>query len=129
MVRRFDFNKDYQKLTGWWAAHNWPIIPPQMLPKLGFVSESKEQDCAVFIYETLDTSIAWMEWLTINPFCRREARTKAIAECVHAAQGYALETGLVLFTSIKSATLLERLEKLGFNKTDSGMTNMIWRGM
>lgn len=127
MVRRFDFRTDYDEVCRWWSFSKWKPVPPQALPKLGFVSFSKQMDAVGFIYETKDTDIAFFAWPTVSPDCRRERRTNALNEIFMAVQQYALENGLTLFASIKNANLVSRMESAGFVKGDSGSTHLLWR--
>lgn len=125
-VRRFDMFEDYEDVKSWWLGHKWTPVEPEVLPKIGFISQSeKEKLCAVWIYQS-DAVITWLEWLVSNPKADKEDRKQAIDPVIKRALWTAKDLGYTkVYTSVKHPLLNDRYKKLGFQETDSGVTQLI----
>jgi hypothetical protein len=73
MIRRYK-NEDYGTLKEWWVAQNWPPVPEDNLPQMGYVVEDI---CAGFLYQT-DSKCAILEWIISNPNSDSTKRDKAL---------------------------------------------------
>lgn len=129
MIEEYQSIKHYEVYKKLSESHNWPVLPQNLLPIKGFVSYVLDKPaCIVFVYDTVLTSWAVMEWLIADMSFTKEHRNQSITECINAAMGYADQNKLTLFTSCKGVKLKHRYQQAGFIKTDEGMTNFIYRG-
>lgn len=113
----------------WWASEKFPLLPLEILPKTGIVVLVDDvAACAGWLYKS-DSTLGYIEWIVANPLVRREKRDNAlnrlISELLYEAKKAKIN---LLFTSVKHPVLLKRLERMGFIASDSGMTNMVWKG-
>lgn len=125
-VRQFDPGQHYEAVCSWWKAEQWPGVPLDHLPELGFVSYVDEQPAAAgWIYRT-DSAFCLFEFVVANPDVRGEPRGLALAalteEAIKAALAFDFKT---IFTSVSNPSLICRLEAKGFSQADRGMTNLI----
>jgi hypothetical protein len=127
-VQFFDPSKHYVEVASWWSKRKWPIIPPDMLSKLGIVVQKDgENICAGWLYRT-DSTVAWLEFIVANPGASGKMRYKALDLLIETLLGHAKNMGFeAVFSSLKHRGLMKKFEKAGFLPSDSGMTNMIRR--
>ena len=129
MIRAYSPIEHYEIFSYFSTLHKWPILEESLLPPIGFVSYLNDLPaCFSFVYETVGSKWAILEWLMVNPDLEKVSRSLVIEECIEAAKQHAKNKGLVLFTSCKSAKLNQRYIDAGFQKTDEGMTNFVYRG-
>jgi hypothetical protein len=132
LVARSFVKEDYPQLEAWWKLHSWPPVPIEILPPNGIVIEYIQNGisrriCAGFLYLT-DTPIAWLEYILANPLCDKLLRDRALDVLIPALLYRAKEVGKsVVFSSVEHPSLIKRYERHGGIKTDSHMTNFIWR--
>lgn len=114
--------EDLAEIGSWWNKHKWGVLPPEMLPKTGFVVESY---CAGFLYKT-DSSIAILEFIISNPSTDKEKRAEALDLLISTLITKAKEDGhSAIFSSIQHPSLISRYKKHGFVTGDLNMTNMV----
>lgn len=126
-IREFRPFLDYTTVSGWWKAHNWPIIPLPALSPTGRVvmNEDGERICAGWLYQT-DSCICAIEWVVADPNSGPEERDEALDLLITTLKAKADEVGKpVIFTSVTHPKLRDRLVKHGFQITDSGVTNLL----
>lgn len=126
VTRYFDSNKDYTDVATWWSGHNWPIIPPDYLPKLGIIVEDDDfKYCCGWLYRT-DSLIAWLEYVVTNPAAPMKRRSVAINLLIEELSDKAKQMGYgCIFTSAISGGLIRRFKKADFVVGDEGMTNLV----
>lgn len=125
--REYKAEDDYKDLSEWWVAHKWPVVPQEMLPKMGMVVEDEGgvKCCAGFMYQT-DSRLTWIEWVVSNPEVSLRKRVKAVDMLVGGLVELSKACGYkIRFSSLKSKGLIKIYEKHGFSQTDQGMTTMI----
>lgn len=124
-IKLFDQN-DYQEISKWWKEQNWPIIPVSSLSDCGFVVfDGDTKILAGWLYKT-NSDIAWMEFIVGNPQVKGDKRNTAFDILFDTVIVFAKHHNFKhIFTSVQHEGLMKRLEKNGFNKTDSNMTNFI----
>lgn len=118
---------DYALLSEWWAAHNWPPMPEQFLPRTGVVVEVEDKAvCAGFLYKT-DSAFAWLEWVVSDPKSDKLERSQAldtlIGSLLHIAQSLGFQA---IHTSARHPGLIERYQAHGFVLADTQMTNLTY---
>ena len=129
MIKPYEPETDYEVFCYLSSLHKWPIISESLLSPTGFVSYLGDTPgCFVFVYETVGSAWAIMEWLMVNPTFEKKDREIAINECIDAACSFARSKNLTLFTSCKGDKLKQRYLAAGLIKTDEGMTNFTYRG-
>lgn len=127
-VRAFE-SKDYQDVCSWWKKQEWPALPESILSTSGFIIENNGQKlAATWIFRT-NCPIYIMEWTVGNPDANWNDRSSAIKIVTDAACEWAKSDGASqVFTMTKNDRYMEKLEEIGFKKTESGMTHLI-RGL
>lgn len=114
-------------IAKWWLAHNFPVIPSDALPKTGFiaVNEKKEMVCAAWLYST-DSTLAWMEWYISNPLAAKSEISEGLDLVIDKLTEVAREAGFTtIFTSMKHAGLIRRMQKHEFNISEDNATNLV----
>lgn len=130
MSTRLEFfrpDDHYEEICQWWRAQDWPVIPLNHLPQIGFLIFSDEEPAAAgWIYQT-DSAFCLFEWIVANPKVRRERRAEALEALIEAGKSAAKEMGFgVIFISARSQPLISRLKRHGFGSEDANMTNLIF---
>lgn len=129
MITLFNAELHYEIFKKFSLDHRWPIIPIEMLSPVGFVYSINEvETCFVFVYETVGSNWAIMEWMIVSTHISKNDRNESIEGCIKAAKAFAKSKNLVLFTSCKGDKLKNRYRDAGFVETDHGMTNLIFKG-
>lgn len=122
MVRKFIPVLDYPTICSWWIVHEFPVVPFSYLPKNGFIVPNK---AACFVYNA-DSKIAMMEWLVSNPDLDFDERNQVVNELLGAMLKWCQEHGYShVFTTTNKDRLRERLEAIGFKKTDENVTHYL----
>lgn len=128
MIRfeKFSPEKHYEILKDWWLGHKWSVVPMRSLSKNGLMCYWNDIPvCSGFIYGS-DSNIAWQEWLLCDPKADRQYRSECIDNLLDELDKQAKDMGYtVIFTSVRNASLMTRLENKGFQVSDTEMTNMV----
>jgi len=125
-LREFDLDKDYKEVSKWWNDWNFPVIVPQVLPPIGYiVEEGDSKICAGWVYRGTGTPMGWLEWIVSNKHIEKKKRGEGLDCLLSFVAKRADDYGWILFSSLNNESLGKRLEKYGFNKTDTSMTNYI----
>lgn len=124
-----EFNVAYAKAVEWWTAWKFPVIPVESLPTSMFAAYNESGPVSVgFLYVT-DSPLAMLEWIVADPKAEKASRARAIELVITSAKVYAEASGVkMIFTFVRNQSLMHKLEKKGFLKTDEGMTHYLWRG-
>ena len=116
---------DYEILTDWWKAWNWPILVKDMLPDNGtggiMVENEGENIVAGFLYWS-NSKMVWLDWIISNPKTNRDIRQEAIKKLILTAESMTKEAGSKFMMSIsRSNSLLKIHKELGWtiDKTPS----------
>lgn len=126
MESRYFESEDYPMICQWWDDWNFQKMPEQALSKRGFiVSQGGEDICAAWLYSS-DSVICWVEFYVANKKASRKNKKGAFAFLIEAIAKDARKLGFsIMFSSVKNISLMNRLEKSGFQVADEGMTNLI----
>lgn len=117
--------ENYNILKQWWEGYSWPVIPFEMLPKIGFIVDNV---VAGFIYST-DSKICLIEWIIGNPDSDKNERKKALNNLLNVLCNTAKEMGYThCFTYTKNSGLINALKLNEFKKTDEQMIHFM-RGL
>ena len=124
---RFEADLHYNKISSWWKAQNWPVIPLSHLADIGIVSCVDEKPIAAgWLYRT-DSAFCVFEWIVADPEVRGETRDLALGHLISSGKDLAKELGFQsIFMSVRNQSLIGRLTKAGFKVSDENMTNLIY---
>jgi hypothetical protein len=122
-------DSDYDELCKWWKWFRFPAPPKDYLPEDGkggiMISKNGVNICAGFLFLN-NSKIAWCEYLVSNPQYREEDRKEAIEAVIFQLCGIAKGKGYkAVFTSLKSESLINRYESVGFTKGSANTTEMV----
>ena len=126
IVRPFDKDKDYADVAEWWAKQDWPVMPQDHLTTAGFIAENGDKKLAATWIFATNCPIYIMEWTVGNPEADWKERAEAIDLVTNTACEWAKQDGAkMVFTMAKHERYMDKLQKNGFNITESGMTHFI----
>ena len=121
-MRNINLSTDYETLSAWWSAQNWPVIPTDCLPAHGLIIDGL---CAGFLYQS-DSKIAWIEWVVGNPSADKLARRAALNLLIDGLAELGKSLGnRIVFTAAKHPGLCARLIERGFQQTDTQMSHFV----
>lgn len=128
-IRHISLSTDYPRYVQWWKFWRFPPPPQECLPAFGReLFALNDHICAAWIYHDKTAPIAWLEWIVSNPHVEREVRNVGLDHLIDCMCDEAKTIGVnVIFTSVKNAALINRLEKLDFKKGDDGVTQYVRR--
>lgn len=119
---RFVIKEDYETLKQWWIDWNWSPVPPAFLPVNGLMVSNDNDICAGWVYKT-DTPICWIEHIISD---KNSKDRGAVVFLIQMLEELAKDLGFkVAMTSIKNASLMRKMEDLGYQKSDTEMTNYV----
>jgi hypothetical protein len=109
---------DYEILSDWWTAWNWPIINRDMLPDNGtggiMVEHEGENIVAGFLYWS-NSKLVWLDWIISNPKSDKDIRQEAIKKLILTAESMTKKAGSKFMMSIsRSNSLLKIHKELGW---------------
>ena len=110
---------DYEILTDWWKAWDWPILVKDMLPDNGtggiMVENEGENIVAGFLYWS-NSKLVWLDWIISNPKVSRDIRQEAIKKLILTAEHMTKKAGSKYMMSIsRSNSLLKTHKQMGWN--------------
>ena len=122
---------DYDSiLVGWWKDWGWESPKKDFLPDNGkggiIILDGDVPVCAGFIYTT-NSKVAWVDWIISNKNYREKPkRSHAISLLIETLTNICTNTGhKYSYALIKSRSLIETYEKLGYVKADGYTGEMI----
>ena len=109
---------DWETLSDWWKAWNWPVMAKDMLPDNGtggiMVENEGENIVAGFLYWS-NSKLVWLDWIISNPKVSRDIRQEAIKKLILTAESMTKEAGSKFMMSIsRSNSLLKMHKELGW---------------
>lgn len=123
-IVKFEKIEHYEDVCYWWSQHDWSQLPRDALPKTGFIVEGV---AAGFLYKT-DSQFAILEFIISNKNAKKEDRKQAVDLVVKNLIDEAKNSGYnLIFSSICHPSLMTIYENNGLIKTDTNMTNYVWR--
>ncbi len=110
---------DYEILSDWWKAWNWPVMAKDMLPDNGtggiMIENEGENIVAGFLYWS-NSKMVWLDWIISNPNADKKIRKQAIELLILTAEQMVKEAGSKYMMSIsRSNSLLKIHEKIGWS--------------
>jgi hypothetical protein len=121
-------DNDYDDiLCGWWKDWKWTAPKKDFLPDMGYmVYYNDEPICAGYMYIT-NSNVVLLEWIISSfKFKDRKIRKEALLMLVQTITSLAttLEKKYV-YSLLKSKSLIEIYQELGYMKGDSNTQEMI----
>ena len=125
-IKSFNTNTDYNDVSSWWKAQDWPILPESILSDCGFIiKDNNLKIAATWVFKT-NSPIYIMEWTVGNPEVSWEKRQEGIQLLTEAASSWSKEHGAsYLLTMTKSKRFIEKLKDSGFKETDDEMVHLM----
>ena len=110
---------DWETLSDWWKAWNWPVMAKDMLPDNGtggiMVENEGENIVAGFLYWS-NSKLVWLDWIISNPKVSRDIRQEAIKKLILTAEHMTKKAGSKYMMSIsRSNSLLKTHKQMGWN--------------
>ena len=110
---------DYEILSDWWKAWNWPVMAKDMLPDDGtggiMIENEGENIVAGFLYWS-NSKLVWLDWIISNPNADKKIRKQAIEMLILTAEQMVKDAGSKYMMSIsRSNSLLKIHEKIGWS--------------
>ena len=120
---------DWETLSDWWKAWNWPVMAKDMLPDNGtggiMVENEGENIVAGFLYWS-NSKLVWLDWIISNPKVNRDIRQEAIKKLILTAEHMTKEAGSKYMMSIsRSNSLLKTHEQMGWSVDKTPSHEMI----
>lgn len=121
--------EDYSQLVDWWKSYDWTPPSQNILPDNGkcglMVNKNGINICAGFIYFT-NSDIAWIEFIISNKAYKKNDKKTALRELIQALTGVCESQGAkVVFTSLKSKSLIKLFKEEGYQTGDTNVTQLI----
>ena len=109
---------DWETLSDWWKAWNWPVMAKDMLPDNGtggiMVENESQNIVAGFLYWS-NSKLVWLDWIISNPKVSRDIRQEAIKKLILTAEHMTKQAGSKYMMSIsRSNSLLKTHKELGW---------------
>lgn len=119
---------DFEEVTRWWHAHDWPGLPLHVLPPLSALAVLPDGRRAAAGFAYMDnggTGVAMLEWLVTAPENTPRESLTAIGIVVDFLKGELKSLGYgSVFTTCRNESLARVLERAGFQRTDTGMIHL-----
>ncbi len=120
---------DYEILSDWWKAWNWPVMAKDMLPDNGtggiMVENEGENIVAGFLYWS-NSKLVWLDWIISNPKVSRDVRQEAIKKLILTAESMTKKAGSKYMMSIsRSNSLLKTHKQMGWSVDKTPSHEMI----
>lgn len=121
-----DLEQHYPLIAGWWAKHQWAIIPKECLPQTGLIAVQGETPlAAAFLYRT-DSAMGWLEFMVTNPDANPITRARGLKEVIKRLSSEAPHLGIkCLFSSTVNDGLVKILKGADFTVGDTNTTQLV----
>ena len=121
-------DKDYDNiLCEWWKDWKWTAPAKDFLPDTGYmVYYNDEPICAGYMYVT-NSNVVLLEWIISNfEFKDRKIRKEALFMLIQTITSLSANLGKkYVYSILKSKSLIEIYQELGFGKGGQNGTEMI----
>ena len=108
-------NTQLEKVRQWWEAWGWQQLPDAALPP----TRRMVNDCAAGFLYTTNSSIAWIEWITVDPKSDKLIRRKSLDELIKLLEQDAKGQGAEqIFIASLHPGLSARLDSHGYTRGD-----------
>jgi hypothetical protein len=126
MIRKYEEERDFEMLSGWWNAHGWDAVNPGLLKPLGMIAEQDGAPAvASFLYPVAGCGLAIMEWTVSNPDSSPIAVMRGIRKLTDFFTEWCKENDYgVMMTTCKQNGLAKLHERNGFHRTDEDMIHL-----
>lgn len=122
IAEAFDYQKHAALVTSWGKKHNFPLLPKEFLPNIGFMVG--DTACG-FLYST-NSAMGWVEWVFTNPEKSKEERKEAINMLFDLIEVAAQELKVkALFSAAANPAYAQILKRHGFEKTDENVIHFV----
>ena len=123
---------DYEMLREWWGFWRFPAPSIKALPQYdlgkfnGVIASEGGKDLACGFMYTTNSNMVWIEFIVTNPKTSSEEREEAILSVLEQLSLSAKHLGYsILFSSLKSESLIDKYKKNGFIEGTKGTPELI----
>lgn len=67
IIRKIDFEKDYEVISEWWSEYLYSILPKDFFPENTFVAIQNESLVGIVMMYLTDSPMMLIEHLTVSP--------------------------------------------------------------
>jgi len=126
-LRVVNRTEDHPLLASWWKGHGWPSVPAAILPPVGvFALKDDKPIAAGWLYQAVGVGVCWLEWLVSDPKANPKDVYAGLKHVVQFLGEEAVRDDYgVMLTTCRQPSLVRLYEKLGFIKSDDGVTHLI----
>lgn len=120
---------DFQMVSDWRKAHDYPVIPETILPALGVVAESDgAARAAAWLYQDNSVGVCFLNWLVTAPGLSPAQARAALRTCIDflTLRARELEYGFCIAYAAHPA-LIREARAFGFVEGARGVTELAKR--
>lgn len=121
-------DKDFDKLSEWWASWGWENSPPlDFLSSGGIMVHEGDLDiCAGFLYTISNASVAWFTFPVSNPGVRGKLRKDAIQMMIVTIEEMAKDLGYkYLYSCLRNSGMIEAQKNCGYIEAGNNYTELL----
>lgn len=128
-IRQYE-KSDFNMIASWWKTKTDVEINRVIESEYGYIVSLDDKDiCAMFLYPTKGSKIAWIGWPIADPESDKDDRSTALDLLFDIAHSEAESMGYkAIWTTSKSSAVEDRLKKHNYIKGDTGI-NQYWRNL
>lgn len=123
MICRPIKESDYSTACEWWKGRGFPCLPKHVLPDTGSIVEDF---CLGYLFLS-NGGLCMIEFVVGNPDKHgielHNALTILLKDLVRKAKNNGCT---MVFSSVKNKSLIKIMERVGFNVTEQGMSNLLY---
>ena len=116
-------SSDYSTACKWWEGRGFPCLPESVLPPTGCIIEDY---CLGYLYLS-NGGLCMIEFVVGNPDKHGIELHSAIMTLLRDLVEQAKYAGCtMIFSSVKNKSLIKIMQRVGFNVTEEGMSNLLY---
>ncbi len=125
-LRMFDPEVDYDMVTSWWEAHDAPVPPVVVLPKLGVICTRGGEDiAALWLYMDNSVGVSFAEYFVTRPKLGLAASRQASVLMLDYLKQTAAGFGYFLMRVVTKKPIARFLRQQGFVSEQDHVVTML----
>lgn len=124
-----DIDAFHPTAAAWWQGHGWPVVPKEILPKLGLralADDGTRPVAATWLYMDNSVGVSMLEWTVADPAASPRLVAVALSHLVRFARQEAKRLDYaVMLTTCRQESLSKLLQRSGFQETDREMIHLL----
>ena len=124
-------DSDYEMLSSWFQALDWPLIPKESIPPYGIIIEDDDGtpygSSFIYLVDEKGSDFIYPGWILINPETPYKKILPVLDTMARAYEEVARDNGKThIQTTMKTDSLINFLcEKHGYKKAEINVTRMV----